>query len=684
VNRVAIIQARMGSHRLPGKVLMELGDRPALAWTVSAARCIPGIGGVVVATGDDSGNDPIATWCAENDVDVHRGSEGDVLARFAGAARAAQADIVMRLTADCPLLDPEVCGQVLMLLEMGNVNYASNVDPASWPDGLDCEAFPAEALFLADAEAKRPHEREHVTPNIRARARRGGDRTSNLSCPLPGLASERWTLDNADDLKFLRSLVPYLPQDRPPSHVEILWALQAHPELRANQSETQRNANYQGGIEGDDTPLPGRYDQSSVALARAEAVIPLAAQTFSKCRTQFPVGHAPLFLTHGDGGRVWDVDGNEFVDLICGLLPVVLGYRDPDVDRAIRAQLDRGISFSLPTSLEAELAERLVECIPCAESVRFGKNGTDATTAAVRLARAKTGRDRVAVCGYHGWQDWYIGSTTRNKGVPASVSELTHTFPYNDIPALDALLRRHRDEFALVMIEPTNAIEPEPGYLEQLRKVVHRHGSLLAFDEIITGFRYALGGAQELFGVTPDLATFGKAIANGMPLSAIVGRADLMAEMEEIFFSGTFSGEALSLAAAIATIDKMRREPVIETLWESGKLLAEGATQRIAEHGLSDVISLSGQAPWMLLRFCDHPSARKEAINTLFLRAMFDRGVLISASHNVCYAHSAADLAHVLSAYDGALAEVRRELDGGALEANLPCPAIEPVFAVRQ
>jgi len=177
MNRIAIIQARMGSHRLPGKVLMELGDRPALAWTVSAARCIPGIGGVVVATGDDSSNDPIASWCAENDVDVHRGPEGDVLARFAGAARAAQADIVMRLTADCPLLDPEVCGQVLMLLEMGNVDYASNVDPASWPDGLDCEAFPAEALFLADAEAQRPHEREHVTPSIRARARRGGDRT---------------------------------------------------------------------------------------------------------------------------------------------------------------------------------------------------------------------------------------------------------------------------------------------------------------------------------------------------------------------------------------------------------------------------------------------------------------------------------------------------------------------------
>jgi glutamate-1-semialdehyde 2,1-aminomutase/spore coat polysaccharide biosynthesis protein SpsF len=683
MNRVAIIQARMGSSRLPDKVLMDLGGRPALAWSIAAARCITGIDQIVVATGDDAGNDPIASWCAQNDVVVHRGSEDDVLARFAGAARAAEADIVMRLTADCPLLDPAVCGEVLMLLELGDAEYASNVDPASWPEGLDCEAFPAEALFFVDAQAQRPFEREHVTPGIRSRARRGRDRTANLSCPLPGLEQERWALDIAEDLQFLRALVPHLPQGRPPAYVETLRVLEAHPEIRVKQSGSQRNACYQGGITLDAAEPPRQYSVSMSSLARAEKVIPLGAQTFSKCRTQFPVGHAPLFLTHGDGGRAWDVDGNEYVDLVCGLLPVVLGYRDPDVDRAIREQLDRGISFSLPTSLEAELAERLVEIIPCAEAVRFGKNGTDATTAAVRLARAKTGRDRVAVCGYHGWQDWYVGVTSRNKGVPASVSDLTHVFPYNDIPALDALLRRHQDEFALVMLEPANVFEPDPGYLDELRDLVHRHGSLLAFDEIITGFRFALGGAQELFGATPDLATFGKAMANGMPLSAIVGRADVMREMEEIFFSATFGGEALSLAAAIAAIDKMRREPVIETLWRNGAALAEGATQRIAGHGLSDVISLSGKAPWMLLQFGDHPMARKEAIRTLFLRAMFDRGVLITASHNVCYAHSAADLSLVLHAYDGALAEVRRELDGGALESNLPCPVIEPVFAIR-
>ena len=238
------------------------------------------------------------------------------------------------------------------------------------------------------------------------------------------------------------------------------------------------------------------------------------------------------------------------------------GYRDPDVDLAIRRQLTRGISFSLPTTLEMELAERLVKHIPCAEMVRFGKNGTDATSAAVRLARAATKRDRLILLGYHGWQDWYIGATTRNLGVPACVSALSHLAPYGDLEAIEDLFARHPGEFAAVMLEPMNTVEPAPGYLKGLKDLVHRHGALLIFDEIITGFRWSIGGAQARYGVTPDLACFGKAMGNGMPISAVVGRADIMRLMEDIFYSGTFGGETLSLAAAIATIDKIDREAV--------------------------------------------------------------------------------------------------------------------------
>src|SRR5262249_17453509 len=251
-----------------------------------------------------------------------------------------------------------------------------------------------------------------------------------------------------------------------------------------------------------------------------------------------------------------------------------------------------------PTELETQLAERLVAHIPCAELVRFGKNGTDATSAAIRLARAATRRDRVAVCGYHGWQDWYIGTTSRNLGVPAAVSALSHSIPFGDLAAVDALFHKYPNELAALILEPAGAAEPQLGYLQELKDLVHRHGALLIFDEVITGFRWSLGGAQAYYGVAPDLACFGQAIGNGMASSAVVGRADIMRLMEQVFYSGTFGGEALSLAAAIATIDKIEREKITERLWRVGAELKQRASEKIAEAGLDSVIALTGTGPW--------------------------------------------------------------------------------------
>jgi glutamate-1-semialdehyde 2,1-aminomutase/spore coat polysaccharide biosynthesis protein SpsF len=412
-------------------------------------------------------------------------------------------------------------------------------------------------------------------------------------------------------------------------------------------------------------------------------VIPLGTQTFSKSHQQFPEGHSPLFLERGEGGRVWDVDGNEFVDLICGLLPVVLGYRDPDVDAAVRAQLERGVSFSLATTLELDLAERLVATIPCADMVRFGKNGSDATSAAVRLARAATGRDHVLAIGYHGWQDWYIGATTRCLGVPEPVRRLTHKLPYNDLNAVQAAFAEYRDEIAAVILEPMNTTDPAAGYLEELASYCRNRGTVFIFDEIITGYRFAVGGAQDLFGVTPDLACFGKGMANGLPISAVVGRGDLMRLMEEVFYSSTFGGEALSIAAAIAVIDKMVREPVIERLWRTGAAMAARAQEAIAVNGLNNVIALTGKDPWRILAFNDHPHGSKEAIKTVFLREMLAAGVLTAGAHNICYAHNDDDVERVGAAYAAAAAKIAEALSRPQLDDRLDVPVIRPVFAVR-
>jgi glutamate-1-semialdehyde 2,1-aminomutase/spore coat polysaccharide biosynthesis protein SpsF len=427
-----------------------------------------------------------------------------------------------------------------------------------------------------------------------------------------------------------------------------------------------------------------RYAHSNALLMRAQKVIPLGSQTFSKSHIQYPKGRAPLFLTHGRGGRVWDADGNEYVDLVCGLLPIVLGYCDADVDAAIRAQLDKGIVFSLANELEVELGELLREIIPCAEMVRFGKNGSDATSACVRIARAFTGRDRIAAGGYHGWQDWYIGATTRNKGVPGAVGELAHRFGFLDIAALEQILDGHRGEFAAVILETVGAREPTTAELVAIRDLTHRHGAVLIFDEIITGFRVDIGGAQTRYDVTPDLAAFGKSMGNGMPIAAVVGRADLMNEMEEIFFSSTFGGEALSLAASLATIKKMRARNVIDAIWKRGQTLADGLRARITQHKLSNVIAVNGVPSWTLLGFRDAPNgSSKEAIKTLLMIELLQRGVLTAGSHNICYAHDAADTAQVLSAYDYALASVADAIASGDIDKRLGGPAIKPVFAVR-
>jgi glutamate-1-semialdehyde 2,1-aminomutase len=425
------------------------------------------------------------------------------------------------------------------------------------------------------------------------------------------------------------------------------------------------------------------FKQSEAYLERAERTIPLGSQTFSKSRTQFPKGVSPFFVTRAQGSRIWDLDGNEYIDFINSLASVTLGYGDPDVTLAVQKQLEQGVIFSLPHTIEAEVAEMLCDMVPCAEMVRFGKNGSDATSAAIRLARAHTGRDRVAVCGYHGWQDWFIGSTARNRGVPQATRELTHSFAYNDLASLQTLFGKYPSQFAAVILEPMNVTEPAPGFLEGVKQLAHEHGALLVFDETITGFRYANGGAQELFGVTPDLATFGKGLANGYPLSAIAGRREYMKLMEEIFFSVTFGGEALSLAAARATLTKLRTFDVVGTMRRRGERVIAGTRELIARHGLGAVLSVQGHPSWSFLVIKDTSEATMWQTKTLMMQELMQRGILAYGTHNMSYAHSEADVERLLKVYDEVFALLRAGALDGRITELLRCAPLEPLFRIR-
>jgi len=426
------------------------------------------------------------------------------------------------------------------------------------------------------------------------------------------------------------------------------------------------------------------YTRSEELLARAEKSIPLGTQTFSKSKTQFPYGISPYFIERGEGSRVWDVDGNEYIDFINGLAAVTLGYNDPDVTSAVQAQLEKGTIFSLAHPIEMEVAEKIIEMVPCAEKVRFGKNGSDATSGCIRLARAYTGREHILVCGYHGWQDWYIGSTARHIGVPECTRELTHTFDFNDLESLKTKLDSLKGKVAAVILEPMNVTFPHEGFLEGVKELAHEHGALLIFDEVVTGFRHANGGAQEYFGVIPDLVAIGKGLSNGYPLSAIAGPAKIMDLLEDVYFSFTYGGETLSLAAALAAMTKLQTEDVINKMSVKGKRLNDTVRELIKEKGLEDIISVSGHPTWSFLQVKDHETYDMYTIKTFFMQEMMDNGILTLGSHLLSYAHSDEDIDAFIASYDSFLTKLKK----GIKQKNLPdimrCEPLRPLFKVRK
>ena len=425
-----------------------------------------------------------------------------------------------------------------------------------------------------------------------------------------------------------------------------------------------------------------RFLESERLLRLAEAVIPLGSQTFSKSRTQYPVGVSPFFASKSSGSYLWDVDGNKYVDLVASLAAVTLGYGDPEINKAVKRQLKKGVSLSLSSKLETVVAEKIIDLVPSAEMVRFAKNGSDATSAAVRIARYFTGRDHIISIGYHGWHDWYIGSTTRSMGVPSAVQALTLSARYNDLSHVENLFEEAKGDVAAVILEPMNSVDPAPGYLESLRNFCSSNNILLIFDEVITGFRFARGGAQELFGVTPDLSCFGKGIANGFPISVIAGRREIMEGFKEVFFSGTFGGELLSLTAANVVLDKVRDNRVIPELYRVGQAIQQGLLGEISRNKY-EFVNISGNPTWTFLNWTLSSDALQNKVKTYFLQEMFKRGILVLSTNNVTTTLSQKDISKILTAYAEVFEAISQALERDSLDALLECQPIVPLFKVR-
>jgi glutamate-1-semialdehyde aminotransferase len=419
--------------------------------------------------------------------------------------------------------------------------------------------------------------------------------------------------------------------------------------------------------------------ESARLLERASRVIPAFTHTLSKNPTQWVQGVAPAYIARATGAYVWDVDGNRYIDFPMALGPVILGHADPGVNEAVARQLQDGIVFTLAHPIEVEVAERVVGLVPCAERVRFGKTGSDVTTAAVRLARACTGRDSILACGYHGWHDWYVGTTSRADGVPEAVRALTGTFTFNDLDSLGEALAARPEQVAAVILEPCGADEPAPGFLAGVIERAHAVGALVIFDEIITGFRLAPGGAQERYGVEPDLATFGKALGNGMPISAIVGRAELMDRLEDVFFSGTHGGETLSLAAASAVLDRLDAA-AYESLYAKGERLRAGVQAAIGDHGLGEWVTIGGAAPRTVVSVRE-PDGFGPGLpaKTLVQQELLKRGVLFNGSNFICLAHTGGDIDEAIDAYRAALGRLADGLSGGLMDL-LEGDPVQPAF----
>ncbi|WP_028584662.1 aminotransferase class III-fold pyridoxal phosphate-dependent enzyme [Desulfogranum mediterraneum] len=684
----ALVQARMGATRLPGKVLMELGKEPVLQHVVKRVSRSKLVDEVLVATTIEPGDLPVVGWCAAQSVRVYCGSEEDVLDRFYHTARLAGLDVIVRITADCPFIDPEVIDLVITRFIEGDFDYVNNCGNESWPDGLDVEVFSFKSLEKAWKSADLLSEREHVTPFIY-------NNPSLFKLDVvdhePSLKGMRWTLDQEEDFTFISLVYNELMKSGDDSFgmKEVLQLLAEQPQLQEINGSIVRNEGYLKSLQKD---TMGEKKQTGQELYRkAKKVIPGGTQLLSKRPEMFLPEQWPAYYASAQGCEVQDLDGNVFQDLsYMGVGACILGYADPDVNRAVKNAVDKGSMTTLNVPEEYELAELLVGLHPWSDMVRYTRTGGEAAAVAVRIARAATGRGKILFCGYHGWHDWYLAANLSDDsaldghllpglsptGVPRHLLDSAYPFNYNDVNGFLQLVDSYKGDVAAVVMEPIRNFDPEPGFFKKVRQVCSDLGIVLIVDEVSAGFRQTIGGAHLLLDFDPDIAVFAKGISNGFPMAAVLGRQSVMAAAQDSFISSTYWTERIGPVAALATINKIIENNVPQHLMEIGRKVQNGWRQMGKVNGVD--LEVGGIPP--LAHFSFSGFSDPLACKTLFTQEMLDRGYLATTACYSSLAHTEGVVDNYLTAADEVFSCIVEAEQHGNIQSLLKGPVCHGGF----
>ena len=585
---VAIVQARCNSYRLPNKVMKKFSGVPAIEILHKRLSFSKKINDIVVATSKNKINQKLINFLIEKKINYFRGSENNVLKRYYDASKKFKADIIIRITGDSILIDHKLVEKVLKIFNKNNVDYASNSLPASYPDGLDIEIFSKKCLNKTYKLAKSFYDKEHVTPLMRSQKK---IKKINLKNKVD-YSHIRWSLDQEEDLQVLKRIIKNFDINNYFSWEKVLKLIQSNKKIYNNNNKIIRN---EGASMGKTLKL----------WKRAKQIIPGGNMLLSKRPELFLPDKWPAYFSKSKGCHVWDLDSKKYTDLsLMGVGTNILGYSHPKVDEAVKKVLKLGNLTTLNCPEEVLLSEKLLELHTWADKVRLFRTGGEASAASIRIARAVTGRSKVAFCGYHGWHDWYLSANIKDKnnlnthlmsglnpkGVPNELKGTSIPFNYNDFDQLKKITDRH--DLAAIKMEVQRNFPPKNNFLQKIRTMCNKKGIILIFDECTSGFRQTFGGLHKIYGVNPDIAWFGKALGNGYAITAIIGKKEVMDIAQDTFISSTFWTERIGPTAAIKTLEEMEKINSWKIITSTGNQIRK-SWQKIAKRNNLD-IEISG------------------------------------------------------------------------------------------